>query len=102
MTKASRRTHSQEPDELRQARNRGDRKIGFLAIAALAMMSWPVPVQAANSEILIPTCGGGFHPLQLPGPDEPGETESDAACHSACLRKRDTLWAQRARRQSRP
>ena len=63
----------------------------LLAATALLLMSWPAAARSTSDIILIPTCGGGLHPLDIPQPDLPGETANDKACHSACTRERGLL-----------
>ena len=59
----------------------------LLAATALLLMSWPAAARSTSRLILVPTCSGGFHPLDIPSRGVPGETAADKACHSVCLRE---------------
>ena len=51
------------------------------------MMAWSAPAHALPASLLVPICGGGFHPIDLPGRDPGHGPDCDKACHALCGRK---------------
>jgi hypothetical protein len=65
------------------------------ALAALTMLAWSGPAHPVAAPLLIPLCGGGFHPIDLPGRGPAHGPDCGKACHACCERKSRVTSARR-------